>query len=618
MWTPALRVRAPLRRPCSLACVYPYTYNYTHSHISHRRRRHFHDYFVTHLPSSSVHPDSRPAPGPHHKLPREESTPHTPHGPSSRSPAAAPPPTTSGPQQRDLTTVRIPLRSAKHHFGATVSRGTRPYNEDAYQAGTIEIPAFAKRRPVSLTRRPGPGKGPDGARREGTSAESASGDPQVFYFGVFDGHGGSECSNWLKEELHGYIEDGAERFELRSSLRRAKELGDAAVESGDGGQESLEKVDVRTPAGAEPAKVPDTAHGEKPPSAAKDLTSLSDEDSELPLVQSKNVRNAEELERSIVNAWKDLVGGYFKRFKPEHFSTSAGGQGHMFEKEVIERRQLQHAKIAEDVEEGVGIETVLTYAFLKADFDFVSAQVGKKDEDSVAADRALNDDDILDRPSKMGKRIGGPTRFKGGSTCSVALISTPTPSPYWHPASPSTLITAHVGDTRILLCNTATGVAVPLTSNHHPSLPSEATRLRRYAATFVTDSFGEERMSGLANTRAFGDMASKRVGVSAEPEIRRTELAPAEYSFMVMMSDGVSGPLGDQEIVDVVKEARTPDQGARDVVGFATEVAGNADNATALVVRLGGWERRSEGGLGSLGTKELRDWRRREAEDPRA
>jgi protein phosphatase PTC6 len=133
----------------------------------------------------------------------------------------------------------------------------------------------------------------------------------------------------------------------------------------------------------------------------------------------------------------------------------------------------------------------------------------------------------------------------------------------------------------------------------------------------ITDSFGEERILGLANSRAFGDMQSKRVGVSAEPEISRVELGPAEYSFLVLVSDGVSGTLADQEIVDIVKEARTPEEGARMVVEYATEVSKDGDNATCLCVRLGGWERRSEGGVGSLGTKEIRDIRKAEANDPR-
>ena len=109
------------------------------------------------------------------------------------------------------------------------------------------------------------------------------------------------------------------------------------------------------------------------------------------------------------------------------------------------------------------------------------------------------------------------------------------------------------------------------------------------------------------------------MGVSAEPEIRRTELGVSEYAFLVLVSDGVSGVMSDAEIVDVVKEARTPEAGARDVVGFATEVGeeGGGDNCTCLVVRLGGWERRGEGGGGSMRTREGREWRRREAQDPR-
>lgn len=112
-------------------------------------RRSFHDYFVTHLPSSSLHPDSRSSAGPHHGLPRAASKPHTASS-SQRSPSPAP---LLG-VNRDTTVVRIPLRSAKHHFGVAVSRGSRIYNEDSYQAGVIEIPAFAKRPPVNLTRAP--------------------------------------------------------------------------------------------------------------------------------------------------------------------------------------------------------------------------------------------------------------------------------------------------------------------------------------------------------------------------------------------------------------------------------------------------------------------------------
>ncbi|KAJ5096568.1 hypothetical protein N7456_007289 [Penicillium angulare] len=505
-----------------------------------KKKPQFRDYFVTHLPSSSLHPDPRGPASPFHKLPRSASVPHT--GDTSHSPTSF--------QQlidRETTVVRIPLRSAKHHYGAVTARGTRPANEDAYQAGVIDIPAFAKRPPTSVTIRR------KSSPRESRAADTANGDPQIFYFGIFDGHGGAECSAFLKENLHEYIQNTAAEFEIKSSLQ-----------------------------------IPQS------------LLSPGDSSGSLPVMQEGNRRKIGDLEKGLVNNWRRLVGGYFKRFKPPYFSYYGADSVDVASNDTV------------------SVEEVMEYAFLRADLDFVKAQAAKRDDDMALAEKPLNENEILHSPSlTRTPQIGGRARFKGGSTGSIVLISTPNPTPFWHPAGHSSLLVAHVGDTRALLCSTATGEAIPLTSNHHPSSPIEAARLRRYAATFVTDSFGEERMSGLANTRAFGDVQSKRIGVSAEPEVNRIEMAPAEFSFIVMMTDGISGTLLDQEIVDIVKEAKTPEQGARDVVSFATEVTKEGDNATCQVIRLGGWERRLEGGVGSLGTKESREWRRQDATDPR-
>ncbi|KAF2964715.1 hypothetical protein GQX73_g8858 [Xylaria multiplex] len=556
----------------------------------------FHTYFVTHLPSSSLHPDSRPPPGPHHNLPKSEATPHR------TELGAAPVAPPHLPSTRDLTVVRIPLRSAKHHFGATDSRGSRPYNEDANQAGTIDMPAFAKRTPISLVRSAMKKSG------EGTSADSPYGDPQIFYFAVFDGHGGTQCSDFLRDELHGYIEEAAAEFGLKSSLRRKVGTKAAPSSQGNGsipsitdvergGQRELNNLDIKGPEEVQAkADIPQLEHG-----AIKEVEHSDAINGAPPIPAKISQERALKLQRDLVHEYKSTIGGYFRRFNPPHFNVS------------------RYVDPTPDVP--IGVEAVLTYAFLRADLDFVTAQARKQDpDDPYVSDAAVNTDEILGRPHHVppsGHGIGGRIRFKGGSTASVALISTPTPAPFWHPAASSTLLVGHVGDTRILLCETATGAAKPLTSDHHPSSPGESHRLRRFAASFVTDSFGEERIQGLANSRSFGDIGSKRLGVSAEPEITRVDLGPAQYSFLVLMSDGVSGTLSDQEIVDVVKEAKTPEQGSKDVVAFATEVSNNGDNATCLVVRLGGWERRSEGGLGSLGTKEMRDYRRSEALDPR-
>ncbi|KAL9042692.1 MAG: hypothetical protein Q9180_000414 [Flavoplaca navasiana] len=594
-----------------------------YSHIPITQRRTFHDYFVTHLPSSSLHPDSRTAGGPHHQLPRSASKPHEPRSFGGPSPAPI-----LGPN-RDTTVVRIPLRSAKHHFGASVSRGQRPYNEDTYQAGVIELPAFAKRAPTNLTRAPAASplqayresqrqkqeqEAKSGADSEGRSADGASGDPQVFYFGVFDGHGGTECSGFLKEKLHEYIEEAALKYGLASSLqgqsngaghsKNQAEAFKATAETSSKGS-AAERDDDRTQQPRlQASKDRDTAY---PTADSIDSTSGS-----ISLSSNKGIatrrgcvrpEEISALQKKLIHSWKETVGGYFRRFSPTAFNIDPPAPA-----------------------------TILTHAFLTADLSFITAQLklSASDADPVLADSPINTSDIVPygpytpanessmaSPSHISSVSKSRTPFKGGSTASVALISTPTPTPFWHPSTPSTLLTAHCGDTRILLSRTSDGLAIPLTTNHHPSSPSEAARLRRHAASFVTDSFGEERMSGLANTRSFGDMPSKRMGVSAEPQTQTIQLSPAEYAFMVLISDGVSNEASDQEIVDIVKECRTPEEGAKAVVGFATETGKEGDNATCLVVRLGGWERRSEGGGGSMGTKEGREWRRSEADDPR-
>lgn len=564
-------------------------------------RRFFHNYFVTHIPSSSLHPDSRRMTGPHHKLPRAASVPHTPEPPGTSAPlpASAAPSniSTASPGSavaasssslgfgRDLTVVRIPLRSAKHHFGASNARGSRPYNEDTNQAGTINMPAFAKRAPISLVRSAISNSRSTG---EGITADGAAGDPQIFYFAVFDGHGGTECSDFLRDELHGYIEEAAADFGLTSSLRRKKN-GAAA-------------------AGAAANTAAEKESDDESASSSSSSDQVPDED---------NITKATNLQRELLQEYRSTVGGYFRRFKPTCFADGIA----LPSSRSASPSSAPSSPMSSSPTPPVTIESVLTYAFLRADLDFVSAQARKPDpDDPYVSDFPLNQDEILGAPhhrTPSGHGIGGPVRFKGGSTASVALISTPTPAPFWHPAARSTLMVAHVGDTRVLLCETTTGEARPLTRDHHPSSPVEARRLTRFAESLVTDSFGEERISGLANSRAFGDMQSKRIGVSAEPEMERVDLGPAQFSFLVLVSDGVSGTLSDQEIVDVVKEARTPEQGARAVVEYATEVSRDGDNATCLVVRLGGWERRSEGGVGSMGTKEIRDARRAEANDPR-
>ncbi|CAI8508347.1 unnamed protein product [Pichia kudriavzevii] len=179
----------------------------------------------------------------------------------------------------------------------------------------------------------------------------------------------------------------------------------------------------------------------------------------------------------------------------------------------------------------------------------------------------------------------------------------------------SRLVVAHVGDTRAILCD-KDGVARTLTKDHHPSNPIEAQRLRKLSAGLImTDSFGEERYLNFANTRSFGDISAKNVGITAEPEIsewligdpsmvqsykKRESLEIPDFGgdecFLVLTSDGVTNTLSDQEIVDIIMtnynnkghKWGNPSKCANEVVEFVQCIDGD-DNATCLVVRLAGW-----------------------------
>ncbi|CAB4389781.1 unnamed protein product [Rhizophagus irregularis] len=190
-----------------------------------------------------------------------------------------------------------------------------------------------------------------------------------------------------------------------------------------------------------------------------------------------------------------------------------------------------------------------------------------------------------------------------GSTASVALIKSLDKLPFWTSNSLEISI-AHVGDTKILLCEVEKGNSVPLTYDHHPSSIVETDRLRKSGGFIITDSFGSEMYLGrLANSRSFGDFKLKRFGVSAEPEISTLKLRGKDFAFMVLVSDGVTSVLSNQEIVDCIKNYNDPTLGASKLVDLAEEL-GSDDNITAMVVRLPGW-----GSPMTDQTKDLREYR---------
>ncbi|KAJ2627028.1 Protein phosphatase 2C 6, partial [Coemansia sp. RSA 1694] len=179
-----------------------------------------------------------------------------------------------------------------------------------------------------------------------------------------------------------------------------------------------------------------------------------------------------------------------------------------------------------------------------------------------------------------------------GSTACTVLLWDAEGLPFWSHDSQLSIVVSNVGDSRVIMCGVDAhgGLAAPLSDTHHAGVRAERDRLQRHGAFFSRDSFGEERaMARVANTRAFGDWQVKRFGVVAEPQIAHLSVQADEAAFIVVVSDGVTGVLTDQEIVDVVKGCATPESAARSLVDVA-ERLGSDDNMTALVLRLPGWD----------------------------
>lgn len=187
--------------------------------------------------------------------------------------------------------------------------------------------------------------------------------------------------------------------------------------------------------------------------------------------------------------------------------------------------------------------------------------------------------------------IIGTEKEAGSVSTTCFLHSLDEPRMPFYSSSLLHLVVAHLGDTRALICSVPDGTASPLTETHHPEARSETERLMKTRTGAVTDSFGESRWAGtLANTRGFGDYHYKALGVFAEPAVRSHVLRGEDTAFVVLMSDGVTDMLSDQEIVDLIRFEKSPGVAAKSVVNFAESI-GAQDNLTCIVVPLAGWGR---------------------------
>ena len=169
--------------------------------------------------------------------------------------------------------------------------------------------------------------------------------------------------------------------------------------------------------------------------------------------------------------------------------------------------------------------------------------------------------------------IAGREGLRDGTTAVVALVEA------------KTLTIAHVGDSRGVLCR-AGGETVAVTQDHKPELEPERRRIEALGG-FVSHIGCWRAMGILAMSRAIGDLFLKPY-VSAEPEVSSMPLQDTD-EFVVLASDGVFDVFDNEQVVQIVQSASSP-QEAANLLTHSAFVAGSLDNVTAVVVALRGYK----------------------------
>eukprot|EP01119_Soliformovum_irregulare_P008193 TRINITY_DN2123_c1_g1_i2.p1 TRINITY_DN2123_c1_g1~~TRINITY_DN2123_c1_g1_i2.p1 ORF type:complete len:965 (+),score=312.69 TRINITY_DN2123_c1_g1_i2:38-2932(+) len=162
--------------------------------------------------------------------------------------------------------------------------------------------------------------------------------------------------------------------------------------------------------------------------------------------------------------------------------------------------------------------------------------------------------------------------YMDGTTCVIAMFVD------------NKLITAHAGDSRIVLCRDRK--AIRLTEDHKPDRVDELARVEEHGGEVIFRGNCFRVAGDLAMSRSFGDLRLKEPLnlVISEPEVRVEELTPKDQ-FIIIASDGLWDVVSDQKACDMVRKCANSEEAARRLTEFALAM-GSMDNTTVVVVQL--------------------------------
>lgn len=181
------------------------------------------------------------------------------------------------------------------------------------------------------------------------------------------------------------------------------------------------------------------------------------------------------------------------------------------------------------------------------------------------------------RGSQVLSGTGPPSNeLSSGAVCAAVAI-----------VNDESVVCAHVGDCRVLMCRN--GELVSLTLDHRPTEnQGEADRLAEMGVPVTSDGYVNDRV---AVSRSFGDITigtlAKLEGLICEPDVSVTKLTP-EDEFLIVACDGVLEVMSEIDCVHLVRRVLRstgdPEQAARELVNRCCINA--SDNLTAMVVMM--------------------------------
>jgi len=162
-----------------------------------------------------------------------------------------------------------------------------------------------------------------------------------------------------------------------------------------------------------------------------------------------------------------------------------------------------------------------------------------------------------------------------GSTALICII-------YYHNKK-KYLKVVNLGDCRAIMCNNDY-IAVQLSLDHKPMAFPEYNRIKLLKGKITQDEGDDPRVSGMAVSRAFGDLDAKPY-VTHTPEIY--EYPIKNDKFIVIGCDGLWDVLSNQEVIDFVlflmKKTKDLKKIAKKLVNHALE-KGSQDNITVIII----------------------------------